>query len=1823
MALNVTQVNQAFLGLLGRPATGAEAAKFAGQLDAATLAQTLLTDASFKNELSVETLSFKTVDLLNTDPAAFVESLYTALLGRASDAEGKAFWLSVAGATPNRADVVSQFIAAVKAQEGTADANAFAAIQAEDKALASAWVESLYNNLAGRASDAEGLDFWTNAIVSFAMTPAQVAASFAAALALQGNTTEDGQNYLAKLGVADNFTASFKDFNALITANEKAEQLKNLVTMMNGVNKDSQVDQYVEEITKNVNEFQNIKAIQFTTSDEDELGIDPETGESNLTGAANFTGTYNLTDPTKGTIQSSDSATGTEAYLTDTLTINVTGYDKTTHADFDLGELPNTSSVEKLVINNGAATVSGSISGDFEYINVNGTGSFNIDATTSNADGFKDIVLNSAANKDGSNSFATAQNAVSIKAGAGNDNIDLRIDATTAATIAKSLSTGAGKDNVVANIGKDATADLGAGDDTFSGFLGQAAKLNAGAGDDLLAVWGAGYRSDNNKNPIAEVEIDGGTGTDTLDLTRGLIDGILGQQNTDYLGVKSIKGIEKMIVGNGTTLYANAISGQKIELSGAAGSNLVLNASGASTIDLTKLSNAKDEDVAVRITNVKNGSISLETGNKNFNAIKETIELSSEATKVSVKGFEKGNDHVAIENATATAEELFTHSITGTTTGINTNLVNANEIFFVSLKEKITKNDLNKLLDTATFSNLTEKDVFYVVATDSAEVYGGTGKNSTAKIYKIEVGKDLKVGKLDQMATVNVADKAQLSAQDFGAGTPTPVPTPTEEVNLSNKTVAADGSVTVLASDFAGYDANAAIKVDLPATATKVNLDGVNVKAVQVSGLQANAEVVIGSGSVIDTLSSTENVALKYTVAAGAKVNTIIGRDLDDTIDTSAVAAGSITGTINGGAGNDTLIISGDGLSNLTSLQSIEKIVVAGTSISAKALSGVTTTLSTNKVGVANLEVKATAADTNINLANLVQDTTDSGSVSLNITGVASNANVTLGAADTLETVNIAGNNNVTVTNAKAGDVLSSTYFAGITGGGANGSFAELGTTIEAGKAYFTSNTTVTDAASAAAALSAQLATITSGNAIVAVNNGANAYVFAVNGAAANKLTLLAKVDNTISADDTINNGVVTFDAGNTPVPPVPTDAYDYSRFGDKDITVGTTKDLDDKTISFDANGVLNITKIDGGLTISPTKVTADNVINLYMDSEYGNVIKKDISSAAVANTTLTLAKDTVVSGAALSNIDTLVINGNATLNADTVDNLRASKATISQTNSSDTVTVTGETSFEGIKGSADINVVLTNSEFAVTKGTTYTGKLNVVLGSDKVKTGLTINDETTLAQADSITTNENLKSVTIGATALSKLKSGVKVDLSASDTKVALTGYDAEEKIDLSAKILANEGDTITQVDALASVLTFVGTAGNDEFKISSTAVRSIDGGAGQDKITISGSATAYEDLRSITNVETLVLDNSSNAVTLNALALNGSNAAISMSNTSSNKITLDASTARSLDLSSLTKAKGSADNKLVIDKVQDNSTIKLAAGVFDETIKFEAELSGNVDLSAMIQGADKKDSVTATLSDSARSLTGSDAIDTINLSGDYSNLSSITLDKADTLVISGATTLYAEAVSAKALNIKDAKASATTLTVDAGTTGVDLSKLINVTPPAASGALTVKVEGGTVKLSAIKANDFEETVVLDAAASKVKITGISKSGGSASTDKVDATALGLTANSKTTISGNNVTAGAIAEVDNISGTGKTAIEAIRTALDDTKNFAVGSFVLSKQGSDTVYNLYKVTETITKNAATSPTDGAVELIATLTTDGSTAAYTAGVISFS
>ncbi|MDD0847321.1 DUF4214 domain-containing protein [Campylobacter sp. 46490-21] len=1021
MALNVTQVNQAFLGLLGRPATGAEAAKFAGQLDAATLAQTLLTDASFKNELSVETLSFKTVDLLNTDPAAFVESLYTALLGRASDAEGKAFWLSVAGATPNRADVVSQFIAAVQSQEGSADANAFATIQAEDKALASAWVESLYNNLAGRASDAEGLDFWTNAIVSFTMTPAQVAASFAAALALQGNTTEDGQNYLAKQGVADAFTASFKDFNALITANEKAEQLKNLVTMMNGVNKDSQVDQYTQEITKITDEYQKIAAVQFTSADDDNLGIDPETGESNLKGAANFTGTYNLTDPTKGTIQSSDSATGTEAYLTDTLTVNVTGYDKTNRADFNLSDLPSTSSVEKLVINNGAANVNGPVAGDFQYINVNGTGSFNISANTNNA--LKDVSLNSAASKDGEINIFTTDNALdSIKTGAGDDRLTL-------GTVSKSINTGAGNDTIVsADLGKNATADLGAGDDTFTGTLGEGAKLNGGAGNDTLNIGSVGKNAsisagtgddtiklqqgindvDGKGNPISTVEIDGGVGKDVIDFTEPLAGA-----SKDFTGIKSIKGVETIKVLDGIKLKASAISGQKIELDN--NGNLILDAKDATSVDLSKLSLADAANVSLQIDNLKS-NITLKKTDANSNShIAETITLDKDAKGIKISNFEVADDVIKISGVDVSTEKL------GTTAKVQ---VERNKIYNLTTdnnKQTVTKANIESDTLGIDLAKVAEGDVFYI----ARSLLNASGSSNNTVVYKVYVGKAVngtsKIAKVDTLTTINTKDidfaKNFVKADNYKEVI-APTPTPGADAN----------SYTVDISNAQGTDP-ISIKTDNLKNGQTLTISGANVETKDVivpSAKGQNINVAVETKVKSLTLGDA-NETIKFTNAANLP-GTINAGAGNDTIDLSAIAAnGNLT--VNGGDGRDTLIISGD--NTITSLTNVEVINISGTSINADALSennasvlGAIALVNTNtKVNDVVLTVDASATKNPINLTKYVDGSAKGKSVALNISGVSTNVN--LNKNDNIkETITLASGANVAINGIGSGDKL-------------------------------------------------------------------------------------------------------------------------------------------------------------------------------------------------------------------------------------------------------------------------------------------------------------------------------------------------------------------------------------------------------------------------------------------------------------------------------------------------------------------------------------------------------------------------------------------------------------------------------------------------------------------------------------------------------------------------------------------------------------------------------------------------------------------------------
>ena len=107
MALTNQQVQQVFLAIAGRPAEGSAVAWGANSLSIAALANAVVDIR-------------KGADFANSKET-FVENLYSQLLGRASDAEGKEFWLKALNDGASYGDVLAQFINAVLAQPSSAD----------------------------------------------------------------------------------------------------------------------------------------------------------------------------------------------------------------------------------------------------------------------------------------------------------------------------------------------------------------------------------------------------------------------------------------------------------------------------------------------------------------------------------------------------------------------------------------------------------------------------------------------------------------------------------------------------------------------------------------------------------------------------------------------------------------------------------------------------------------------------------------------------------------------------------------------------------------------------------------------------------------------------------------------------------------------------------------------------------------------------------------------------------------------------------------------------------------------------------------------------------------------------------------------------------------------------------------------------------------------------------------------------------------------------------------------------------------------------------------------------------------------------------------------------------------------------------------------------------------------------------------------------------------------------------------------------------------------------------------------------------------------
>ena len=592
MALTTTQVNQAFLATLGRPAEGS-----AATWGSTSLSLDALLDSIFIAE--------------NTD-GDFVEYLYQNILGRASDAEGKAFWNSLLATTSKEA-VLAQFKAAVIAAGQADPANAdYQSFIAQNKAF----VTELYTNLLGRtdaaSADAEGVEFWANALAS-GTSKGALLAQFTAA-ALSDPNSDDAQTLNAKVNVANAITAKFNNFNADVTADQKKAALDALKATMTEVVAGSTAEDFQERIDTFAGNYQNRVAQVFTTKDDDQLDA------SEATASTVFSGNVNLVDSTKGTIQTTDSVAGNSNY-TDTLRVSVTS--DSANKDFSLGSnLPTSvSSIEKLIVTAGAANVSGTLNGT-NYA----------ESTTITSTGDVDLKISGD------------QTELKVTAG---DKKDAAI--TVESGSLTNYVGSAAKDTINVKAGSVKTIDTGAGKDVVT--IASGAKIESegsiklGAGDDELTIEAALAKADANK-----ISLDGGEGSkDKLTIS------------TDITAVNSITGFETITATASAKISADAANSLTSGTKLAHGSDLTIDMDGKNSLNLKNLKVGNNTDnklgtASVAIDGVAKGEVTL-TSTTN-NAIVETITLKATATDgttgpVTIKGI-----GAAKLNATNTAKDV-------------------------------------------------------------------------------------------------------------------------------------------------------------------------------------------------------------------------------------------------------------------------------------------------------------------------------------------------------------------------------------------------------------------------------------------------------------------------------------------------------------------------------------------------------------------------------------------------------------------------------------------------------------------------------------------------------------------------------------------------------------------------------------------------------------------------------------------------------------------------------------------------------------------------------------------------------------------------------------------------------------------------------------------------------------------------------------------------------------------------------------------------------------------------------------------------------------
>ena len=620
MALSTTQVNAAYVALLGRAAEGNASAWAESSADTTTLANAILSvDGKYKNSLE----QAKT----NED---FVEALYQQVLGRNSDADGKAFWLNALANGTSRDELKANFLAAAKAE----DPNLTAFYTSNQQFL-----ENVYSALLNRGVDSSGLEHWMN-LLNNGTSRAEVVASIIEAI----NSNKDSEDYAiynAKMSVADAVTAAFAGPKAGLNEEQNDALNQKLIGINNLVTSTDVTQEIIKAEIEQVVGSYGKEAAPLTFKAVTEGMEKYDLGNADSTTAQTFRGNINLQNADKSTIN--DKATLKTSNFSDTLAVDI--IPSTAGAAFDytgsqVQTFAKLEGIKNLTINNGTASITNlDNTGITENLKI--TGAANVGATVSEALQYLEI-------NTGGNANATATITVNanlkeyVGKGSGKDNITVSGAATTV-TVDK-INTGAGNDTLIVNGNGTATnVDLGAGNDELIVSGANASitgTINLGAGEDELIVSGGSIANAkinlgaNNdvititsvkENGLKGATIDGGAGRDTL-----IVSGDISAK-----GAFKLSNVEVLQASGTATVSYSQIKDQALTLTKNGNGSLTIDAANETAINLnlnTKVVSGETALDKLTLTDVGSGANSGVTVTLNKDdGIAETINLANDA----------------------------------------------------------------------------------------------------------------------------------------------------------------------------------------------------------------------------------------------------------------------------------------------------------------------------------------------------------------------------------------------------------------------------------------------------------------------------------------------------------------------------------------------------------------------------------------------------------------------------------------------------------------------------------------------------------------------------------------------------------------------------------------------------------------------------------------------------------------------------------------------------------------------------------------------------------------------------------------------------------------------------------------------------------------------------------------------------------------------------------------------------------------------------------------------------------------------------------------